>query len=397
MKMKPLFIVLAAFGVLGMIVSLFQGGQNFVVCLAWTAIFASPYWWPLLKLKLFGAGSKDNHSAAHSAQHVARDPEPDTWDDESAEERRERSSYARNVYVPASHVGEARCSSWKDSRTATSYVVLDTETTGLNPKTDRIIEFAAIRCVNDVPVDGYRTFVNPERPLPDKIVKLTGITQADVDGAPLFSEVAQKILDFVGDDLVIGHNVTFDTGFLIQSFARTGRKVDLTYIDTLSLARQAYPDMVNHKLATLIQELDLLPHEQQHRAGSDVIATQRLFVQCKERFANVAELERQKLVRDAKRAAPEDRGYKFELAAGEYERAGLIDTAIAYYEQSIAEAYTAPYSYKRLAILYRKAKNYVDEIRVCNAALQKCRDPEALADFQHRLDVATAKLAKSQQ
>ena len=164
---------------------------------------------------------------------------------------------------------------------AAKYIVIDVETTGLSPDDDRIIEVAAVKCENDIIVDSFHSLINPGRRIPSNVTKLTGIKNADVAGAPDMDTVAPELSEFIDNLPLVAHNANFDIKFIANAFKRAGVSKGMLYIDTLVLARNAFPDMPNHKLSTLINELGLLDHEQEHRAMSDVEATQRLYMACK--------------------------------------------------------------------------------------------------------------------
>ena len=168
---------------------------------------------------------------------------------------------------------------------AAKYIVIDVETTGLSPDDDRIIEVAAVKCENDIIVDSFHSLINPGRRIPSNVTKLTGIKNADVAGAPDMDTVAPELSEFIDNLPLVAHNANFDIKFIANAFKRAGVSKGMLYIDTLVLARNAFPDMPNHKLSTLINELGLLDHEQEHRAMSDVEATQRLYTACKAQFA----------------------------------------------------------------------------------------------------------------
>lgn len=131
----------------------------------------------------------------------------------------------------------------------TRSVLFDTETTGLDPLTgDRVIEFAAIELVRDLPTDRYfHCLIHPERDIPPEASRVHNIFIGDLDGKPRFAEVADAILEFIGDDPLVAHNANFDFGFMDAEFARIGRpKLDRArMIDTLALAKARFPGMPN--------------------------------------------------------------------------------------------------------------------------------------------------------
>ncbi len=131
----------------------------------------------------------------------------------------------------------------------TRSVLFDTETTGLDPLMgDRVIEFAAIELINDLPTDRYfHRQIHPERDIPSDASRIHGIFIGDLEGKPKFAEVADDILEFIGDDPLIAHNANFDFGFMDAEFARIGRpKLDRgRMVDTLVLAKARFPGMPN--------------------------------------------------------------------------------------------------------------------------------------------------------
>ena len=160
-----------------------------------------------------------------------------------------------------------------------SYIVLDIETTGLSPERDFIIEFGAIKVENGEETASFQTFIDPGCPIPRRITEITGITDADLAGAPSLLPAIHMISDFIGDVPIVAHNASFDLGFLRQAYAAAGLPVRFDVIDTLRLARKAFPDAPNHKLATLIDFLHL-GGSQAHRALSDVRYTDLVYRAC---------------------------------------------------------------------------------------------------------------------
>ena len=169
--------------------------------------------------------------------------------------------------------------------TLDKWVVLDVETTGLDPKNDRIIEIAARKFMNGFAVDSFESLVNPGRPLPRKITELTGIRNMDLLSAPRFHEIAPALAAFLGNNIMVAHNAKFDAEFVVTELARAGITLDISYINTVRMARWCFPGLENYKLNTLIMALGLQDHEQDHRAMSDVDATEKLYMMCREEKA----------------------------------------------------------------------------------------------------------------
>jgi DNA polymerase-3 subunit epsilon len=128
-------------------------------------------------------------------------------------------------------------------------IVLDTETTGLDPlQGDRVIEVAAVEIVNLLPTGAtFHRLVDPGRDIPAEATRIHGFTHADLAGKPAFAAIAQELLDFLGDAPIVAHNAPFDFGFLDAEFRRCGRPpLDRRrMIDSLALAKERYPGMPN--------------------------------------------------------------------------------------------------------------------------------------------------------
>jgi DNA polymerase III epsilon subunit family exonuclease len=126
------------------------------------------------------------------------------------------------------------------------FVVVDTETTGRDPKIADLIEIGAVRVRRGEIVDRFSTFVSPGRDIFG--VQMHGITDADVANAPLPKEAAQKLLAFIGGAPIVGHNIGFDIGFLDRALEESGKFIAGGYFDTLVMAREGYPDLESYKL-----------------------------------------------------------------------------------------------------------------------------------------------------
>jgi DNA polymerase III subunit epsilon len=125
-------------------------------------------------------------------------------------------------------------------------IVLDTETTGLDPRRgDRLIEIGCIELVNRIPTGReYHQFINPERNVPAEAEAVHGISTASLLDKPVFSQVADQFLEFIAGDTLVIHNAVFDVGFLNAELERLGGPAPLSMsrvVDTLQLARRKHP------------------------------------------------------------------------------------------------------------------------------------------------------------
>jgi DNA polymerase III epsilon subunit family exonuclease len=154
-------------------------------------------------------------------------------------------------------------------------VVIDVETTGTDPKMSDLVELGAVKVKGTKVVDRWSTFVNPGRPIVGN--QMHGITDKDVKGAPSPSEAVDKLLDFVGDALIVGHNVGFDLGFIEEAKGDGFRFQPGTYLDTLVIAREGYPGAESYKLPDLARFFGV-ELSQSHRALPDAEATANLLL-----------------------------------------------------------------------------------------------------------------------
>ena len=137
--------------------------------------------------------------------------------------RRPQSAPVQNEHtVKASTKVERKSKGRSIVRIPGHYTVVDTETTGLDPQTDRLIEIAAIRVRAGKEVARFETLVKPGRKLSKAIVDLTGITDGELTNAPEPQDALQQFMEFLKDDIIVAHNANFDVNFLYDSMQRCG-------------------------------------------------------------------------------------------------------------------------------------------------------------------------------
>lgn len=160
------------------------------------------------------------------------------------------------------------------------FVVFDTETTGLNPDGDSVIEIAGIRVHQGTIQDGdmFHSLVNPVRPIPYDVQRIHGITDEEVAGANLFELVLPQFLSFVDDAVLVAHNAEFDMGFLNKTLVDMGWGMwQQPVVCTVLLSRALFPQERRHDLDSVARRLHLDP-VQRHRAQGDVLQTAQAFL-----------------------------------------------------------------------------------------------------------------------
>ena len=155
------------------------------------------------------------------------------------------------------------------------YCVLDLETTGLSSEYHEIIEIGCLKVRNRKITEKYSQLIKPVYPVSQFITDLTGIRNSMLFDKPNIKDVKKEFLDFIGDDIIVGHNTSFDIGFINKKF-----NVNIKfYTDTLSFCRKLYPYAPNHKLSTISELLGL--SQNTHRSIDDCITTYELYEKIK--------------------------------------------------------------------------------------------------------------------
>ena len=160
-------------------------------------------------------------------------------------------------------------------RIGSPLVFVDLETTG-RTSTSRILEAGLIRVEGNIVTDSYQTLLNPIGYVPPMITRLTGITTADVRGAPSFAAVAPRILELLKGATLVAHNVGFDYGFLRRELGAVGYALDMPYVCTVELSRRLFPQYRHHNLEALIARHGLVARSR-HRAYDDALVLWQLW------------------------------------------------------------------------------------------------------------------------
>lgn len=149
-----------------------------------------------------------------------------------------------------------------------SLAIVDLETTGMSAHRNRVIEIAIIRVEGNKIVDKFASCINPQMPIPSFITHLTGISNSDVENAPIFNEVKHKVKKILKGATFVAHNVWFDYSFIKEEFHRVEIPFESKRCCTVRLSRRLYPQYKSHSLKSLIERHGF-GYENRHRAYDD--------------------------------------------------------------------------------------------------------------------------------
>lgn len=162
------------------------------------------------------------------------------------------------------------------------YVIIDIETTGLSPLWDKIIEVSALKCHDGTIISVFSSLINIHSPLDEFISALTGITDNMLRDAPELNTVLSEFISFIGNSVLVGHNVSFDINFLYDSILENKNEyLSNDYIDTMRISRKLHPDQSHHRLIDLCNTYKV-DNTGAHRSLNDCIMTQKIYELMKE-------------------------------------------------------------------------------------------------------------------
>lgn len=165
-----------------------------------------------------------------------------------------------------------------------SYVVVDIETTGLNPACNEIIEISALKVVYGEK-SVYSSLIKPKNSIDDFIEELTGISNEMVADAPDITDELPKFLEFVKDSVIVGHNVNFDINFIYTACENNNlRHFSNDFVDTMRIARRLLPQLKHHRLKDIIEHYKM-SYEGAHRALRDCELTDAIYHKLREEIA----------------------------------------------------------------------------------------------------------------
>ena len=169
-----------------------------------------------------------------------------------------------------------------------AYICIDLETTGLNPKEDRIIDIGAVKVCQGKITERFSTFIQPGRKLEERITELTGIRDEDLENAPEIEAALEELLDFMGDLPLLGHSILFDYSFLKKACVNHKLSFEKYGVDTLKIARKYLTSLEHKNLEYLCDYYGIEHHA--HRALADAEATVALYQRLCEQFYNAEDL-----------------------------------------------------------------------------------------------------------
>lgn len=187
-----------------------------------------------------------------------------------------------NVPRKIAHAEELYMTPKELTRIKSRFIAIDTETTGLAPVYDNIVEIGAVLFEDGVPVKTFDSLVNPLREIPPEATEVNHITNEMISNAPSEKDVFDRFANFLedamdGKTVVCAHNAEFDIEFLLNTFERLGRKVNITYADTLFLSRRYIENLKCRRLASLAKFLNI-KQSIEHRAKSDALTCGHILV-----------------------------------------------------------------------------------------------------------------------
>lgn len=157
-----------------------------------------------------------------------------------------------------------------------SYIALDLETTGLEPKKEKITEIAALKVEHGQITGRFVTLVNPKRPLTERVVELTGITDDMLKDAPVIEDIIGEVLEFIGNLPLLGHNIRFDYSFLKQAAVNQKMEFECEAVDTLKVCRKLMPEQEKKNLGNACTYYKI-EQPLAHRAEADALSAHFLY------------------------------------------------------------------------------------------------------------------------
>lgn len=156
----------------------------------------------------------------------------------------------------------------KEKKISRKLAIVDIETTGLHGSQDRIIELAVLRVEDGKIIDSFTTLINPQTYVSPFIEQFTGINREDLNDAPVFADIKDRVLEYLEDAVFVAHNARFDYGFMRSEFKRAGISWSAKTLCTVKLSRRLFPQFRRHGLEALIERFGFT-FSSRHRAYDD--------------------------------------------------------------------------------------------------------------------------------
>ncbi|WEG72609.1 helicase C-terminal domain-containing protein [Vagococcus intermedius] len=209
-----------------------------------------------------------------------------------------------------------------------TYAVVDLETTGTNPKTDRIIQIGCVFVKNNQIISRFATDINPKQTITKHITSLTGITNEQVTEAPYFEDKAEEIYDLLKECVFVAHNIYFDYQFLSHELVRCGQQhLTIEGIDTVELAQIFLPKSPSFRLGDLAEQYGF-SHDRPHQADSDAEVTAELLILIEQKIVTLPLVTIEKIVELAGPCGMDTANYLKMLARAMQEKIAPLATDI---------------------------------------------------------------------
>ena len=165
-----------------------------------------------------------------------------------------------------------------------AFIAFDTETTGLDPASGRIVEIGAVKFDRRGVIARYNVLINPEMPMPEEAGKVNGITDAMLKDKPLIAAVFPDFFDFIGTGVLVAHNAPFDINYVNAELKRSGKPpLSNKVVDTRIFAKEVFPGLSSYALQDLAVQFGITALEA-HRAEDDARVCMELFEKILSRF-----------------------------------------------------------------------------------------------------------------
>lgn len=276
---------------------------------------------------------------------------------------------------------------------SSDYVILDTETTGLSPYTDEIIQISAIRYnAQGTPYKFFDTLLKPYCLISPSITQINGISNQMVADAPRAHQIQDEFLSFLGDALLVGYNVTFDLRFLNQTFPEffTGR----SYVDALTLSRRALT-LPSYKLEAVASEVGFCPDGVFHDSFTDCEAVAAILRHIETDLDSQVSKFNTPTARSHthQTPAPQEHGLVLWRQGEALRKEGRFEEAIQLYDRAREEGYTNPALYESYAMAYRRAGKLEEEIAILEEGFRHYPHGPISENFLNRKAKAQERLA----